>query len=207
MNHHAQAESIKQSLALFSRARLCHTVFACSGNGVPLAAEIKNKYFKVIFLDVGLCSAALGLNFSQINLSHDLILINQGGIAEQMVGQLLRTINPFYLKPALFYWLREESSANAQIDYLIQHENQVIPVEVKAGSTGGLKSLHVFMELKKLSLAVRVNADLPSKTRVNVKNRSGDEISYQLMSIPFYLVGQLSRLLTVTCQQPHQRRH
>ncbi|EKD91740.1 MAG: hypothetical protein ACD_29C00409G0001, partial [uncultured bacterium] len=57
------------------------------------------------------------------------------------------------------------------------------------------KSLHVFMELKKLSLAVRVNADLPTKTDLILKNRVGSEISYQLMSIPFYLVGQLSRLL------------
>ena len=195
VNSDAPSESIKQSLKLLCRARICHAVFACSGNGVPLASERKEKYFKAIFLDVGLCSASLRLDFSHIHSPQDLILVNQGGIAEQIVGQLLRTIDPFYIEPALFYWMRDESSANAEIDYLIQHGNKVIPVEVKSGATGSLKSLHVFMELKKLSLAVRVNADLPTKTDLILKNRVGSEISYQLMSIPFYLVGQLSRLL------------
>ncbi len=123
------------------------------------------------------------------------MLINQGGIAEQVVGQLLRTIEPFYIEPALFYWLRDETGSNAEIDYLIQHGNKVIPVEVKAGSTGSMKSLHVFMELKNYQLAARVNADLPSKHQVSVKSRTGKEVRYTLLSLPFYLIGQMTRLL------------
>lgn len=195
VNAEAQSNSIKQSLDLLCRARVCHRVSACAGNGIPLAAEIKGKYFKSIFLDVGLCSASLGLNFSHIQSPQDLFLINKGGMAEQVVGQLLRTINPFYLEPALFYWLRDEPGYSAEIDYLLQHGNTVIPLEVKAGSTGSLKSLHVFMELKKYRLAARINADLPSKTLISVKNRLGSEIHYTLISIPFYLTGQISRLL------------
>ena len=145
-------------------------------------------------MDTGLCSAALRLNLQDLNAT-DITLINQGAMAEQVVGQLLRTLDPFYMEPALYYWLREEKSSNAEIDYVIQHGSKVIPVEVKAGSTGGLKSLHVLMELKKLSLAVRVNSDFPSKTYVDVKNHVGNAVRYELLSIPFYVLSQLSRLL------------
>ncbi|MCX7114821.1 MAG: AAA family ATPase [Gammaproteobacteria bacterium] len=195
VNAQAQSHSIKQSLELLCRARVCHRISACPGNGIPLASEIKERSFKSIFLDVGLCSASLGVNFAQVQSPHDLFLINKGGLGEQVVGQLLRTINPFYIEPTLFYWLRDEPGYSAEIDYLMQHGNQVIPIEVKAGSTGSLKSLHIFMELKKYQLAARINADLPSKTPITVKNRMGKEISYTLISIPFYLTGQILRLL------------
>lgn len=197
VNKDAQASSVKQSFELLCRARVCHRVSACYANGVPLAAEVKEKYFKAIFLDVGLCSASLKLNFSNIASPSDVMLVNQGGMAEQVVGQLLRTVEPFYMEPALFYWLRDEMGYNAEIDYLIQHGNKVIPVEVKAGSTGSLKSLHVFMELKNYQIAARVNADLPSRNPVSVKSRTGKEVHYSLLSIPFYLMGQMMRLLDV----------
>ena len=195
VNPTAQASNIKQSFKLLCCARVCHRVSACFGNGVPLAAEIKDKYFKAIFLDVGLCSAALKLNFTNIQSPSDLMMINQGGIAEQVVGQLLRTIEPFYMEPTLYYWVRDEAGHNAEIDYLIQQGNKIVPVEVKSGSTGSMKSLHVFMELKNSPLAARINGDLPSKTQVSVKSRAGKKVTYALVSIPFYLVGQITRLL------------
>jgi predicted AAA+ superfamily ATPase len=193
INASVQPYTIKHVLDLLGKARICHRVLSCSANGVPLAAEVKEKYFKEIFLDTGLCSVALGLNLNQINEASEIILINSGGIAEQVVGQMLRTINPPYVEPALYYWLREEKSSNAEIDYVIQHGSKVIPIEVKAGSSGGLKSLHLFMGLKKLSLAVRINSDLPSKTDVKVKEHGG--VEYRLVSMPFYLAGQIYRLL------------
>jgi predicted AAA+ superfamily ATPase len=191
-----QPNAIKNVLDLLSKARICHRVGSCSANGIPLGAETNEKFFKAIFLDTGLCSIALGLSLSQINAANDIMMINNGGIAEQVVGQLLRTLNPPYIEPALYYWLRHEKGASAEIDYVIQHGNRVIPIEVKAGSAGGLKSLHLFMGLKKLSTAVRINSDLPSKAPVSVKNQLGGKIEYLLLSIPFYLVGQLYRLLS-----------
>jgi len=189
------SSTIKQILNLLEKARICHRVWGCSANGVPLAAEIKEKHFKEIFLDIGLCSAALGLNLNQIKAANDIIMINSGGIAEQVVGQMLRTINPPYIEPALYCWHREEASSNAEIDYIIQHGNKLVPVEVKAGATGSLKSLHMFMGLKNYPLALRINADLPSKTPVEVKDYTGKTVKYCLLSIPFYLVGQAHKLL------------
>jgi uncharacterized protein len=195
VNNTVSTSGIKQALNLLCKARICHRVRSTHGNGLPLAAEAHSKIFKVIFLDVGLCSAALGLTYNQFIRSDTLDLINKGGLAEQVVGQLLRTINPPYIEPALFYWQNDKPGAMSEIDYLITHGHRVIPIEVKAGTTGTLKSLHVFMGLKDLPLAIRINADVPTITPVQVKTSDGNTIQYQLLSIPFYLVGQIHRLL------------
>lgn len=195
INSVIQSNATKQVLELLEKARICHRVSGCAANGVPLGAEIKDKYFKEIFLDVGLCSAALGLSLSQINSIHEITVINNGSIAEQIVGQLLRTITPFYIEPALYTWHREEPGTNAEVDYIIQHGNKVIPIEIKAGSTGTLKSLHLFMGMKKFQMALRINSNLPGITNINVKDHAGNPIAYKLLSLPFYLTGQIHRLL------------
>lgn len=197
VNKTIQAATIKQILELLEKARISHRVQSCSANGVPLAAEIREKYFKEIFLDIGLCSTALGLNLNQVNSIDEIIMINNGAVAEQIVGQLLRTIVPPYIEPSLYCWHREETGSSAEIDYVIQHGNKVIPIEIKACSTGSLKSLHFFMGLKKYPIALRINSDYPNKTNVNVKDNWGNQIKYTLLSIPFYLVGQTHRLLNL----------
>ena len=116
-------------------------------------------------------------------------------MAEQIVGQLLRTILPPYIPPSLYYWQREKKGAEAEIDYIIQHENQVIPIEVKAGTTGTLKSLHQFIKEKKKKTAVRINSDIPRLSSVSIKDPLGSNIEYNLLSLPFYLLGQLHRLI------------
>jgi predicted AAA+ superfamily ATPase len=191
----AQAASIKNALDLLCQARICHRVLSCHANGVPLDAEINERFFKVIFLDVGLCSASLKLALQDLRDIEELDLINAGGIAEQVVGQLLRTIEPAFFDPELYYWLRHEKNSDAEIDYVIQYHSNVIPVEVKAGKTGTLKSLHVFMSSKKRKLAVRVNSALPLKSTVEVKTSQDELVSYELRSIPFYLLGELHRLV------------
>ncbi len=194
VNPSSQISTIKQALDLLCKARICHRVTGCAGNGVPLAAEVLEKYLKVIFLDVGLTSSTLGLSLSQISSIDELIVINNGAIAEQVVGQLLRTIAPYYQEPSLYYWHRDEKGSSSEVDYLVQMGNKVIPVEVKAGTTGNLKSLHVFIGLKKLSFAIRINSDVPSITNLHVKDSLGNFVDYSLLSIPFYLLGQLYRL-------------
>ena len=95
--------------------------------------------------------------------------------------------------------MREKVGAGAEIDYLLQRNTEIIPVEVKAGSTGSLRSLHGFMEQKKLSKAVRVNSGYPSLTEVTIKNSNNQTINYQLLSLPFYLTEQIYRLYDDMC--------
>jgi hypothetical protein len=195
VNPNVSSATLKQAFDLLAKAKVCNYVFSSSSNGLPLGAEVNEKYFKAIFLDCGLCSASLGLTLQQLQSIKELILINNGGIAEQIAGQLLRTIFPPFIMPSLYYWQRAEKKSNAEIDYVFQYDNQIIPIEVKTGSTGSLKSLHQFMKEKKKKIAVRINSDYPSKVKVNVKDHLGDHIEYTLISIPFYLIGQLHRLI------------
>ncbi len=186
---------IKEGLELLCQAKVCHQVKASAANGVPLGAELLSHYIKVIMLDVGLSSAELGLSLSYLESITELDLINKGGITEQVVGQLLRTLNPFYQEPVLYYWLNPKKEASAEIDYVIQYRNNIIPIEVKAGAAGSLKSLHQFMNLKELPKAVRIYSGMPLISDIKVKNAQGTLTQYQLCSLPFYLISELYRLI------------
>lgn len=97
--------------------------------------------------------------------------------------------------PALFYWQRT-GGRQGEIDYIIQHRNQIIPVEIKSGKAGSMKSLHQFMHDKHLDLAVRINANLPETTQITVKTTKGDPAAYTLVSIPLYLAQQIDTLIS-----------
>lgn len=195
VNKEVSSAPLKQALDLLIKAKLCSKVSASAANGLPLGAELKQNYFKIVSLDTGLVNSMLGLRLHQLMHNQDIMLINNGAIAEQVVGQLLRTIEPFYMEPLLYYWMREESQSSAEIDYLIQSQADIVPIEVKAGSTGHLKSLHVFMALKKLPLAVRINSDRPTITNINLTTQVNATANYKLISIPFYLLSQINRLI------------
>ncbi len=195
VNRDVQSSTLKNALHLLCTARICHRVIHSSGNGVPLAAESRDKNFKIILLDIGLGSAALGLELHNKTPLNSVQFANQGGLSEQFVGQQLRALYPSYIEPALYYWAREQKTSSAEVDYLIQHGSQVIPIEVKSGSTGSLKSLHLFMYEKKLPLAVRINGDQPSVVDIAVNMQRGEMVKYKLLSIPFYLIGEIHRLI------------
>ena len=195
VNRDIKIETLKKTLDLLCKAKLCYKVLSTSANGLPLLSEANEKQFKVEFIDVGLVSTFLKLRLDQIESINDINLVNQGAISEQVVGQLLRCTEPPYAEPKNFYWWREEKSSNAEVDYIIQHVNNIIPIEVKSGKTGSMKSLQLFMQLKKRKFALRINSDLPSLVNVNVKTQDGQPVHYQLLSIPFYLMEQIRRFL------------
>ncbi len=119
-----------------------------------------------------------------------------GGIFEQVVGQMLRTLFSLYKEPELYYWQREEQGASAETDYVIELNGEIFPIEVKSGSTGSLKSLHYYMYHKQKKLAVRITDDLPSITEINVRLSTQESVSYTLFSIPFYLTAQIPQIIS-----------
>ncbi|MBI4703602.1 MAG: DUF4143 domain-containing protein [Deltaproteobacteria bacterium] len=193
MDPERRAAPLRQALDLLAKARLCHVVRASACTGVPLGAEVRQGVVKAILLDVGLVSAALGLSPQAILAPPDMILANEGALAEQAVGQALRAAEPSFKEPALVYWTSEQRGSQAEIDYVIEHGARVVPVEVKAGTTGRLKSLHLFMALRRLPLAVRFNADMPSVVEVNAKTTTGHPARYQLLSLPLYVASEIHR--------------
>lgn len=187
--------STKTAINLMTLARVIHKVQSCSGNGIPLGAEVNDKHTKAIMLDIGLMNNILGLNLNDFTDIDNIILANKGAVAEQLVGQQLRTIEPFYVEPKLFYWQRDSQGSNAEIDYLIAHGNNVLPIEVKAGKKGSLQSLHMFMKLKNLNTALRLNTNMPEKKLIKTKIFDGSVVEYQLISLPIYMIGQIRRIM------------
>jgi hypothetical protein len=90
--------------------------------------------------------------------------------------------------------VRESKSSSAEVDYVISVGTRVIPVEVKAGKTGRLKSLHQFIKEKQVDLCIRINAEPPSFLRTSDSVLDGEKVEYQLLSIPFYLVEKIRKL-------------
>jgi predicted AAA+ superfamily ATPase len=186
----AELESALRHLCL---ARIATKVFHTSANGIPLAAEINPRLFKTLYLDIGLLTAALNLNVLDLNKS-DLSLINNSALAEQFIGQHLMYSSPYYETPELYYWVREAKSAAAEIDYLLTCGQHIVPVEIKAGTTGTLKSLHQFLKEKSRRFALRFNADVPSLLIDTKKMTDGSSVNYELLSLPLYMVGEAQRL-------------
>lgn len=192
---HEKAKDLAQTLDLFCLARLCYRVFHSSCSGLPLGAQLNQKIFKLLFLDIGLMNASLGLNLLDYEKVTDVGLIHQGKMSEQFIGGHLLYQKPVYIDPELYYWVREKATSAAEVDYVISMGEKIIPIEVKSGKSGRLKSLHYFLKEKKQSLGVRFNNQVPSLLKTKVLLTDGTPISFTLLSLPFYLIGQLSRLI------------
>lgn len=185
-------QDIKKALYLLAMARIYSPVFHSSGNKIPLRAQLNEKIQKCLMLDVGLLNSAYGYSYADfISVDNDL-LFNIGNICEQFVGQHLLYIGETFEEPELFYWVREKSQSSAELDYLISVGPKIIPIEVKAGKTGTLKSLQSFLKEKDLTFGVRFNANLPiiQKADFSLPNTKGE---FQLLSLPIYMVEDVIR--------------
>lgn len=188
-----RAKEISEDLGMLQMAGVIYLVYHTSGNALPMSAEKKEKIFKSLFLDTGLMMRSLNLKITTL-LNENLLLANQGATAEQFIGQqwLHRETGP--QEPELFYWNREKRGASAEIDYLFQIDDRIVPVEVKAGTTGTLKSLHVFVQQKKTPAALRFNLDYPSVHKMDARVMAGMPHPFTLISLPLYMVLESERL-------------
>ncbi|MFQ5749948.1 MAG: ATP-binding protein [Planctomycetota bacterium] len=190
-----RAAPLREALEQLEKARVVHRIRASHGNGIPLAADADERSFKVVLLDTGLLLAALGLRPDRLAGAEDGTLVNEGSLAEHLVGQMLRSLGPGWIEPALFYWKRDRPGSSAELDYLFQYQDRIVPIEVKAGASGALKSLHLFMRAKGLELAIRVHANQAELKEVRAEVGGRGPVRYRLLSIPFYLVGEIERIL------------
>ncbi|MBL1215132.1 MAG: ATP-binding protein [Ignavibacteriae bacterium] len=189
-----RVENTKRALELLKLSRIVNIVYSTDANGIPLESEINQKVFKPIFLDIGLANHLLKLRLQKIE---DLITVNEGNLAEQFIGQQLLSLEPFYLEKQIYYWAREKRNSSAEIDFVTEYNGMIIPIEVKAGKTGTLKSLHIFMKEKKMKYALRFNTDIALTTQVNNEMKIGNnvtEIEYKLISLPLYLILEHQRI-------------
>ncbi|MEI8349153.1 MAG: AAA family ATPase [Candidatus Omnitrophota bacterium] len=177
----SKSRDIKQALNLLKLTGIIYPVYATSASGLPLEAQVNEMKFKLNFLDVGLMQNACGLQ-SELTLTNDFIQINSGAVTEQFIGQELRAHYDSYLKRGLFFWARDKKNSSAEVDYVIAVDSLILPVEVKAGKTGTLKSLKLFMEEKKSLFGVRF-----SQEKLSLYDK--------VLTLPLYMTEQIKRLV------------
>ncbi|MBI2346748.1 MAG: ATP-binding protein [Deltaproteobacteria bacterium] len=154
----AQGEAMhgyKVALELLCMAGFAYRITHTSAGGIPLGAQINPKKFKVILFDLGIHQRLLGLDLSEHIVKEPIDLISKGNLAELFVGLELLAYHEPSVRPQLFYWHREARASNAEVDYVIQRDEAILPIEVKAGTKGGMRSLFAFLEEKGLSLGIR----------------------------------------------------
>lgn len=145
----------KVALELLIKAGLAYRVTHTSANGIPLGAQIDLKKFKVLLFDMGIHQRLLGLDLSDYMLQRPVDLISKGNLAELFVGLELTATHDPGIRPQLFYWHREARASNAEVDYVVQRGEAILPLEVKAGTQGGMRSLFLFLEEKGVKSGVR----------------------------------------------------
>ena len=177
-----KTQQTRQCLALLEMAKLVHRVSMSYGNGLPLGGEINSKMNKYLPLDTGLYLRDSGLDLSEWIQDTPAQFVNRGKLGELFAGlELLKASGPT-LPAELYYWQREARGANAEIDYLSQNGNDVLPIEVKSGTRGAMQSLWIFLEEKKLPLGVRTSQE-------NFGRHD------KICVIPLYAIGKLKHFL------------
>ena len=126
---------------LLCKAKVIQRISSCSPSGLPLGGSVKRR-FKACMLDIGLMQRLCGMDAYEEMNTDNLLSIYRGQLAEQFVAQELSA----WHTEKLYYWSRTAKSSNAEIDYLTIRDGKIYPIEVKAGSAGSLKSLHLCLE-------------------------------------------------------------
>jgi len=186
-----KAEKVKRHIDFLEKALLVKRCIHSSANEPPLRAGINEKVFKLLGLDVGLLQTQLGVSIAEIIDSKDVNKLAKGDLTEQFIGQHLSQLNERFKKPALYHWSRQSRGSEAEVDYLIELNGQIIPIEVKAGTSNTMRSLQLLQQEKHYPFAVRFYAGEIKQESRSIPDQS---IKFTLLSLPLYAVGQLPRL-------------
>ncbi|OHB77968.1 MAG: hypothetical protein A2Z34_10665 [Planctomycetes bacterium RBG_16_59_8] len=175
-----RSRDLKNALDLLALAGVVKPIYATKASGLPLGAQIDERKFKLNFLDVGLMQNSLGLQ-GQLCVEENILRINVGAVAEQFIGQELTAYADRNQRSGLFFWAREKRGSSAEVDYVVTVGTNILPVEVKSGKEGRLKSLRAFMTEKGAKMGIRF---------------SQEKLSHHdnILSIPLYMVEQMPRL-------------
>jgi predicted AAA+ superfamily ATPase len=153
----ANNEQIKDGVNLLTLAGIAHPTTHTSANGIPLGAEANPKFRKYLLFDTGILQRFLNMDISKILLGTSLEQINKGSIAELFVGLELLKSAPVNMATQLYYWQRETRGSQAEVDYVIQSGNNILPIEVKSGIKGSMQSLFIYLAEKRVTKGIRTS--------------------------------------------------
>ena len=193
-NSNYGSREMGEALRALQKALLLYIVYPETGYMLPLIPDLK-KSPRLHVLDTGLMNYFAGIQ-REIVSTDDLNKVYQGTMIEHLVGQELLAFQHQSVS-ALHFWVREKKTSVAEIDYVFPFEGQLIPVEVKSGSQGKLRSLHLFMDAAPHNIAVRFYAGEVSITKATTP--AGKQ--FNLLNLPYYAVSQMEKYLALIFKQ------
>jgi uncharacterized protein len=188
-NSNYGSKEVGEAMKTLEKVMLLHLAYPTTNTSIPIVPDHK-KSPRLQILDTGMMNHFAGLQ-KEIIGTNNLDNIYQGKIAEHIVGQELLATKSNVLNN-LNFWVRQKADATAELDFVIQYDGLIIPVEVKSGSSGTLRSLHNFMDAAPHHFAVRLYNGKVKVDKITTQN--GKE--YLLLNLPYYLGAQIEKYLT-----------
>lgn len=199
LDRDSKAREIKKCIELLVDAMILLPAYHAECSGLPVRATVDESVYKLYFLDIGMLNAVTKLDWEVLQKDFEGNFITKGLLAEQFIAQHLNGFYGKHIRPELFYWLRDRSKEKAEVDFVIQHSGQIIPIEVKSDQGARLKSLLYFAREKKCSRAVLFNSSFSSKNIIEtlLKNKTeAHKVKVEIESFPLYLIESLPFLFT-----------
>jgi hypothetical protein len=186
-----KSQRMKDALGKLEAALLITRVWPSHSLDLPLTVRPRSAP-KLLPLDVGLAVYTLGTGFQALS-TEPLERLLDGRLAEIFAGQQLLAGQMATTEP-LFFWVSESAHANAETDFLLPGPGFPVPVEVKSGASGALKSLHQFLARARRGLGIRLHAGMFADERLEVRMAEGP-LKYRLLSLPLYLAEEVPAML------------
>ena len=191
-----RAEDVKKSLALLCDAGIIKRVSHTAANGLPLGAEVNDKFRKYIYLDSGLLLRMLDMDLGGARQLTELIiagtaedLVNKGGLTEMVLGWELEKYNNPRTQHDLYYWENTAEGTRSEVDYIMARDLKVLPIECKSGTSGKMKSMYEFMRQKHLTDAVRCS--LENFALIESQDKQDNNAMRRILILPLFAVSNL----------------
>lgn len=191
-----RTDDVKNALRMLCDAGIIKRVSHTAANGLPLGAEVNDKFRKYIYLDSALLLRILDLNFGASQNIVDTIvagtaedLVNKGGLAEMVLGWELVKYSSSRSQHDLFYWENTSENTTSEVDYIIVRNMKVVPIECKSGKSGKMKSLRLFMKNKHIKEAIRCSLENFALLQNN-EDKSENEVSNICIN-PLYAISNI----------------
>lgn len=187
-NSNYRSREIGKSFRILEDAKIMRLIYPTTDLIPPLQSDLK-KSPRLQFLDTGLVNYSLGIQ-GQMLAMEDLSQAYKGALIPHLVSQeLISTTHLTDQKPN--FWVREKKQSSAEVDLVIPFQGLAIPVEIKSGATGSLRSLHQFVDACDHGFAVRIyGGELRTEDTLTPAGKP-----YRLLNLPYYLGTRLPEYL------------
>ena len=183
-----RSSEIRKAVELLVLANIVLPVYHAESSGIPLRSTIDHSIAKYYLLDIGLLNCFHQFDWSDMNDMFEESFLTKGLLAEQFVAQHLAYRFSGKYPPELNYWLRDKTVQKAEIDFVIQRNKKIVPIEVKAQSGGRLKSIRIFAEEKKISEGIKLSKKWYDEENLRLNKKQ----ILHLKNLPLYSVESIS---------------